>query len=178
MRKWLVSTHGPLCSEATAAVLCLPRPPSSFISRTHSPPHSDFIHLFSSHFQQSPTFQSYAFTIPIFNPLLGPSATPCCHIFASGHIRIRKYPSFEVASLPPTTPLQINIQPQSCQTFTTAPLTMLLPCSRTLTPLTTTTVARAAVLVSLRRRLPTVNSSSRLSAVLRNCPRPLPLAHT
>jgi hypothetical protein len=69
-------------------------------------------------------------------------------------------------------------QLQSCQTFTTALPTTQPLCSRTLTLLTTTTVARAAGLVSLRPRMPTVNSNSKLKEVPRSFPRLLLTTHT
>lgn len=91
----------------------------------------------------------------------------------------RNLPSFRQAFLSRLPSIDIPIpQYQSCQTSTTALLTTPLLCSRTLTLLTTTTVARVAGLVSHRLRMPTVNSSSKLKEAPRSFPRLLPTTHT
>ena len=101
----------------------------------------------------------------------------CCDIPSRPTPINRNLPSFRHAFLSRLPSIHIP-QQQSCQTSTTAPLTMPLPCSRTLTPLTTTTVARVADLVCPRLRMPTVNSNSKLKEVPRSFPRLLPTTHT
>lgn len=153
-------------------------PPSSSISlASHFHNHRYSCRTFAIHLPQ--ISNTYAFFQPP-SPTLYHSYSLLVVIYRSRPPPInRNLPSFEHGFLSSTTPRSISIsQLQSCQTSTTALPTMPLLCSRTLTLLTTTTVALAAALVCPRRRMPTVNSNSRLKEVPKSSLRPLPTAHT
>lgn len=153
-------------------------PPSSSISlASHFHNHRYSCRIFANYLPQF--FTTYAFDQPP-SPTLYHSSSSIVVIYCFRPTPInRNLPSFGHGFLSRTTPRSISIpQTQSCQTSTTALPTMPLLCSRTLTLLTTTTVALAVALVCLRRRMPTVNSNSRPKEVPKSFLRPLPTTHT